>query len=72
MHNLGPDLVRSVRAGFVMQGTTLGAYCRNHNIRLQHARSALLGGWNGPKGTQVREQLLQAAGLNGLPVREAA
>lgn len=59
----GPDLVRSVRAGFVLKGTTLGRWCRDHGIVTQHARLALLGGWDGPKGRSVRNRLIAAAGL---------
>lgn len=59
----GPELVRTVRAGFVLHGTTLGRWCREHGIVTQHARMALLGGWDGPKGRNVRARLIAAAGL---------
>lgn len=59
----GPELVREVRAGFVLKGTTLGRWCREHNLVVQHARMALVGEWNGPKGRAVRHRVLQAAGL---------
>lgn len=57
----GPDLVREVRAGFIRRGLTLTGWCRDHGIKVQHARLALLGGWNGRKGTAVRERLIAAA-----------
>ncbi|XAI95383.1 hypothetical protein [Leptolyngbya phage Lsp-JY19] len=59
----GPDLVKQVRAGFVLKGTSLGRWCREEKIPPQHARLCLLGGWNGPKGKALRSRLLQAAGL---------
>lgn len=61
----GPDLVKQVRAGFVLNGTTLGRWCREQHIPPQHARLALLGGWNGPKGSALRERLITVAGLHG-------
>lgn len=77
MHNHptpGPDLVKRVRAGFVLQGTTLGRWCRDNKVMPQHARLALLGGWNGPKGTALRERLMAASGLitEALPHRRVA
>lgn len=59
----GPDLVLTVRAGFVRKGTSLGRWCRENGYRLQNARNALIGGWNGPKGQTVRATLIAAAGL---------
>lgn len=61
----GAQLANAVRAGFILKGTTMADWCRENGIKHQHARSALIGGWNGPKGTQVREQLLRAAGVVG-------
>lgn len=60
----GLELVRVVRAGFVLNGTTLGRWCRDNQIHDQHARLALLGGWNGPKGQAVRARIVAAAGLS--------
>lgn len=59
----GPELVLTVRAGFVRQGTSLGRWCRENGYRLQNARNALVGGWDGPKGRTVRAVLIEAAGL---------
>lgn len=57
----GPELVREVRIGFIRQGLTFTGWCRENKIKYQHARLALLGGWNGRKGTAVRQQLIAAA-----------
>lgn len=59
----GQDLVRAVRSGFVLRGTSLGKWCRENRINPQNARVALLGGWNGPKGRALRERIIRAAGL---------
>lgn len=60
----GPELVRKVRAAFVMSGTTLGRWCRDQDLKDQNVRLALLGGWNGPKGQAMRDRVLNAAGLS--------
>lgn len=62
----GAELLRAVRAGFALQGTTLGAWCRARDIKLQHARCALLGSWDGPKGRDVRAQIITAARCHDL------
>lgn len=60
----GPELVRKVRAAFVMSGTTLGRWCREHKLSDQNVRLALLGGWNGPKGRAMRDRVIGASGLS--------
>lgn len=60
----GPELVRTVRAGFVLKGSTLGRWCRENGLYLQHIRLALLGGWDGPKGRAARARVVAAAGLS--------
>jgi len=55
------DLVRQVRAGFTLQGTSLKRWCRENGIRFNNARDALIGSWNGPKGKAVRTRIVRAA-----------
>lgn len=62
----GPDLYRHVRAGFVAQGSTLTTWCRERNINPTNAKSALVGAWNGPKGRQLRRELVEASGITPL------
>ena len=59
----GPDLYLQVRAGLILKGTTFGAWCRENGIRHTNAKAALVGAWNGPKGREVRRQLLIASGV---------
>lgn len=54
-------LLRRVQAGFVLQGTSLRAWCLKQQINPTLARSALLGSWNGPRGKQMRARVAQAA-----------
>lgn len=77
----GPELIRKVRALFILRGTTLGRWCRDNDIKLNHARMALVGSWDGPKGRALRDRVVSAAGadvsdarsqVERVPVREAA
>jgi len=63
----GPELLTSVRVGFIRQGTTFSAWCRARSINRGNATMALLGGWRGPKGQVLVRKIVKAAGL-----REAA
>ena len=65
INNLTPgyDLYLRVRAGFVAKGSTLGAWCRERGINPTNARSAIVGAWNGPKGRELREDLIVASGV---------
>ena len=57
------DLHLQVRAGFVAQGTSLKAWCREHEITPSNARDALIGRWNGPKGKALRAKVVKASGI---------
>lgn len=57
----GERLLATVRAGFVQQGTSLTAWCDQNGLTRQNVRTALLGGWNGPKAQQLRSQIVEAS-----------
>ena len=59
----GLDLYNKVRAAFILQGTTLNAWCLSNGIMRQNAQQALTGSWNGPKGRELREKMLKAANM---------
>lgn len=59
----GPDLLKAIRASFVMQGTTFSAFCEAKGINRRNAAVALLGGWRGPKGRAVARRIAKAAGI---------
>lgn len=59
----GPELMNQVRAGFLLQNTTLAEWCREHGINASAARQAVYGTWNGAKGQAMRARVLKAAGL---------
>ncbi|EAS0531574.1 hypothetical protein JOU96_004515 [Salmonella enterica] len=57
------DLLTQVRAGLIENNTNLHKWCSENGVLYANARQALIGTWNGPKGTALREQLVKAAGL---------
>jgi len=57
----GEHLLAAVRAGFVQQGTSLSAWCEQNGVARQNVRTALLGGWNGPRAQELRTQIVLAS-----------
>ena len=52
-----------VRAGFIMQGTTLNEWCAENGTRIQNVRDAFFGRWKGPGADElVRRVTLASAG----------
>ena len=52
-----------VKAGFILQNTTFGAWCRANGIEPNNGRQAIYGSWNGPKGQAMLARILKAAGV---------
>lgn len=57
------ELHQEVRSAFVKKGTSLNKWCEENNIDPRHARQAMYGVWNGPKGQALREKVLLASGI---------
>jgi len=57
------ELLLRVRAGLLVQHTTLADWCRRAGVHPSAVRQALYGTWAGPKGRAVRAQVLKAAGV---------
>lgn len=57
------DLYNRVRAGFVIQGSSLTAWCNSHGVKQQNILHCLVGSWNGPKSQALREQVVIDAGI---------
>ncbi|EAA6342556.1 hypothetical protein DRE41_24440 [Salmonella enterica subsp. enterica] len=66
--NLTPStaLLSRVRAGLIENDTNLHKWCSEHGVLYANARQALIGAWNGPKGTALRIRLIEAAGLQAV------
>lgn len=58
------DLYNRVRGGFVAQGTSLSKVCESVGVKRQAARLALLGGWTGPRASEVVQKLTEKAGIS--------
>jgi hypothetical protein len=56
-----------VRLGFILQGSTLKAWCRQNGVHSSNARAALVGFWNGPGAKRLRERIVKAARIDGIP-----
>ncbi len=53
------DLYHSIRARFVEQGSTLGAWCRKNKLNYNHVRNALTGITNHEKAREIRQRLVK-------------
>lgn len=59
----GPELLKAVRVGFVLKGTSFSAWCGEKGINRRNAAVALLGGWRGPRGRAIARRVAKAAGV---------
>lgn len=57
-------LYTRVKAGFLLQGTSLHRWCIESDISRQNAAQALKGIWNGPKAQALRAKIVKASGIN--------
>lgn len=55
-----PDLA-SIRARFILQGTTFRSWCRQNGIDPGYAHKVAAGLKNGPKAKQLRSHIAAAA-----------
>jgi len=55
--------MNQVRTGFILQNTTLTAWCRTKGVHISAARQTLYGNWDGPKARELRDQIIKAAKL---------
>jgi hypothetical protein len=67
----GESLYLAVRGGFIIQGTTFTKWCKQNSIHPTSARLALLGGWSGPKGKELRARLVNASSIDPRKYRAA-
>ncbi|EHN5173281.1 hypothetical protein KI912_003137 [Salmonella enterica] len=58
-----PELLAKVRAGFMVNGTSLHKWCQENGVKYANARQALIGAWDGPAGKKLRIKLITKAGL---------
>jgi lambda repressor-like predicted transcriptional regulator len=61
MSNKESASIQEVRAGFVRQGTSLTAFCREQGLDRRHVHSALSGRWTGPTASKVAARVAAAS-----------
>ena len=61
MQHLNKQIVNQVRAGFVQQGTSLDAYCKNNGIDSGNIHRYLRGEIKSDTAKQQRAQVIAAA-----------
>lgn len=59
----GVSLYRSVRAGLILKGTSLHAWSVSKGLNESNVRSALQGGWTGPKARKLIRDVARDAGI---------
>jgi hypothetical protein len=57
------DLISRVRAGFIMRGTSLHSWCREHGVYPSNANACLTGRWRGKRGVALKASICRAAGV---------
>jgi len=67
----GQELYNHVRAGFILQNTSLGEWCRMHGITQTNAKACLHGTWSGPKGQNLRTRLIEESNIENLSLNAA-
>jgi hypothetical protein len=58
------QLYAQVKAGFVLQESSLNRWCKEHKIHRQNARDALLGVWKGDGADALIDRLATDARIN--------
>ncbi|HAS6636673.1 hypothetical protein AABD46_05645 [Vibrio parahaemolyticus] len=64
MNTENNDLYTKVKAGFLLKGTSLHRWCIDNEVKRQAAALALKGIWNGPKSSELKRKIIEAAGLS--------
>ena len=57
-----PSLLCLVKTGFILNGTTFKAWCRENDVDPGYAHHVVNGKTNGPKAKRLRDRIAQAAG----------
>ncbi|EOV1092757.1 hypothetical protein ACOLXF_002424 [Vibrio fluvialis] len=57
------DLYTQVKAGFLLQGTSLSRWCAENGVHRQNAAQALKGLWKGEKSNALKEKIIIASGI---------
>jgi hypothetical protein len=64
MRDEAGDLAR-VKAGFILEGTTLKGWCRANGVDARYAHKVLAGQHTGPKAKALKRRIIQASRAPG-------
>lgn len=53
--------LQRIRAGFVLQGTSLARWCRENGVKRQHLEESVLGRRKGPRSMEIVEKAVDAS-----------
>jgi len=67
----GQELYNHVRAGFILQNTTLSEWCLKNGMTQTSAKASLHGMSNGPKGKKLRDLLIKESNIENLTLNAA-
>lgn len=62
---------QEIRIGFISQGTSLHAFCKENGIHRPNAKKAFGGRWNGKKAIALRKRLIEASAAQAITIVEA-
>jgi hypothetical protein len=60
-HPRQPNILQVVRASFIMQGSSLGRWCRENDVEPGWAWRVLQGKHDGPAANTLRDRLVSAS-----------
>jgi hypothetical protein len=66
----GQKLYNRVLAGFTLQNTSLGEWCRHNDISHSSAKACLHGSWGGTKGVELKERLIKISNIENLTFKQ--
>ena len=61
---------QEIRIGFISQGTSLHAFCKENGIHRPNAKKAFGGDWNGKKAIALRNRLIEASTAQAITTAE--
>lgn len=62
----GQELYNHVRAGFILQNTSLSEWCNENKVNHSNSKNCLYGAWDGPKAKDLRQKLIDASNIENL------
>lgn len=58
------ELHNRVKGGFIAQGLSLTAWCKNNGVKPSNIKQCLIGAWDGPKAKELRARVIDDSRIN--------